>query len=337
MKKEVKVKTHTRRTKSGKTVTVRAHTAKHEIATKENSGREFRERLHREDIPFTLNDYKQWYHWDQENDPDNEVALRVEKMLIRQMGKRKYNKYFDELTEGYSPRGHIKMYRELVPAKTETTPKPKQERRRRNNIDEGVYNANLRKTLGESIRKENYTPVGLRKAYELGDESLIRIFENGLSAYMQGLRAKHSPIEFSDMVENSVKVSKTRMTELRRMLKSGHISESLGNSEMKAHQFILRECNKLRKNNFTPEKLPSDEIGNVPIESYYRGKRRTFTFPTVIRQPAGVSSQGRHPERFIAFDTAHGKIYVADSEKEATNFLRSVGISKDYITYLGVK
>ena len=65
------------------------------------------------DYGFTADEYKAWYHWDQDADPKNKTALKVEKALKKQMGTKAYNKYFDDLTDNYSARGHNKAFKGL--------------------------------------------------------------------------------------------------------------------------------------------------------------------------------------------------------------------------------
>ncbi len=135
MKKEKTIRTYQRHTKTGKVVTVKQHTAKYdaaealkEAAKKKGAGDEL-ENLKKkvkpekvkvekpvEDAPdygFTADEYKAWYHWDQDADPKNKSALKVEKALKKQMGTKAYNKYFDELTDSYSSRGHNKAFKGL--------------------------------------------------------------------------------------------------------------------------------------------------------------------------------------------------------------------------------
>lgn len=213
MQKEKKVRTYQRRTKSGKMVTVRAHTAKYdaaeeakELAKKKGSGDELEARKRKlameqlagkkaaeelerqkaeketEEEPnekkarkskkeeskketkkkaekkvrpvgagtngpeprakkttttkktastssepaFTQAEYKAWYHWDQENDPKNKSALKVAKALRAQMGRAAYNRYFNEMSDNYSARGHISAYKKLgsgsdAPTKSKST------------------------------------------------------------------------------------------------------------------------------------------------------------------------------------------------------------------------
>lgn len=135
MKKEKTIRTYQRRTKTGKVVTVKQHTAKYdaaealkEAAKKKGAGDEL-ENLKKkvkpekvkvekpaEDAPdygFTADEYKAWYHWDQDADPKNKSALKVEKALKKQMGTKAYNKYFDEMSDNYSARGHNKAFKGL--------------------------------------------------------------------------------------------------------------------------------------------------------------------------------------------------------------------------------
>lgn len=62
---------------------------------------------------ITAADYKAWYHWDKENDPKNKAALKVQKALKAKMGASAYRKYFNEMTDGYSSRGHISAFKKL--------------------------------------------------------------------------------------------------------------------------------------------------------------------------------------------------------------------------------
>ena len=214
MQKEKKVKSYTRRTKSGKTVTVRAHTAKYdaaeeakELAKKKGSGDELEMRKRKlameqlagkkaadileeklkekkygadgeltvgekskeekkskkkskddkvsekkvrpvgagtngpeprakktttkktastsSEPAFTQAEYKAWYHWDQENDPKNKSAMKVAKALRAQMGRAAYNRYFNEMSDNYSARGHISAYKKVGSLGGEESSTPK--------------------------------------------------------------------------------------------------------------------------------------------------------------------------------------------------------------------
>lgn len=133
MKKEKTVRTYQRRTKTGKLVTVKQHTAKYdaaemmkEAAKKKGAGEEL-EKLKKkaqvkptvepevkdDALGFTADEFKQWYHWDMENDPKNKAAKKVEKALKEKMGAKGYKQYFNEMTDGYSARGHNKAFKEI--------------------------------------------------------------------------------------------------------------------------------------------------------------------------------------------------------------------------------
>lgn len=125
MKKEKTVRTYQRRTKSGKMVTVREHKASYDAAEearkaaakKAGAGSELsKKKAVKEENPlgFSEADYKEWYHWDMENDANNEAALRVEKALTKKMGKKAYNKYLEDMSNSYTARGHKKAHQALL-------------------------------------------------------------------------------------------------------------------------------------------------------------------------------------------------------------------------------
>lgn len=125
MKKEKTVRTYQRRTKSGKMVTVREHKASYDAAEearkaaakKAGAGSELSKKkaaVEENPLGFSADDYKEWYHWDMEDDANNEAALRVEKALIKKMGKKAYNKYLEDMSNSYSARGHKKAHQALL-------------------------------------------------------------------------------------------------------------------------------------------------------------------------------------------------------------------------------
>lgn len=125
MKKEKTVRTYQRRTKFGKMVTVHEHKASYDAAEearkaaakKSGAGSELsKKKAVKEESPlgFSADDYKAWYHWDMEDDANNEAALRVEKALTKSMGKKAYNKYLEDMSNSYSARGHKKAHQSLL-------------------------------------------------------------------------------------------------------------------------------------------------------------------------------------------------------------------------------
>ena len=140
MKKEKQVKTYQRKTKSGKTTTVKAHTAKYDAADmakealkKAGAGKEFeKKKANKIDVSSEISpeDFKAWYHWDTDDDPKNEGALKAEKQLKKKLGTKGYKEFFDKATDSYSARGHNKAFKEVcsekgskVDAKTPKTEK----------------------------------------------------------------------------------------------------------------------------------------------------------------------------------------------------------------------
>lgn len=138
MKKEKKVRTYQRRTKTGKLVTVKQHTAKYDAAEKakemlkkKGAGDELSAKKKAKpvssagELDFSQADFKAWYHWDQENDPKNPAALKVEKALKAKMGAKGYRKYFNDMSDSYSARGHLKAYKECQSCGDKGGPKTK--------------------------------------------------------------------------------------------------------------------------------------------------------------------------------------------------------------------
>lgn len=162
MQKEKSVKSYTRRTKSGKTVVVHAYKAKYDaaeemrkaLAKKEGAGKELANRKKQVEQPipdnklgFSAEEFKAWYHWDTESDPKNKAALKVEKTLKKSMGAKAYKKFYDDMTDGYSARGHNKAFKGLESSlssqnKETTKSTPKKETTSKTTtspVDEGVF------------------------------------------------------------------------------------------------------------------------------------------------------------------------------------------------------
>lgn len=119
MQAEKKVKSYTRRTKSGKTVTVKAHTAKYEAADKKDAakkkgaGKELEDKKKTSivekselEAPFTKDEFKEWYEG-----TGSTADKKVAKALRKQLGRSGYRKFEDEAIDNYTPRGHSKMFK----------------------------------------------------------------------------------------------------------------------------------------------------------------------------------------------------------------------------------
>lgn len=177
MKKEKQVKSYTRKTKSGKVITVKSHTASYdaadkamEISKKAGAGDELKKKkASLEAIPLGLSkeDFKEWYHWDEEGDPNNEGAKRAEKALKKMLGASGYKKYYNEQTDSYSARGHVKAHKALLEAHTakdadSSSKKP-------SNLDVISYASYKGISPGEAVRQLSDPKV--KKSFEKLKES----------------------------------------------------------------------------------------------------------------------------------------------------------------------
>lgn len=137
MKKEKTVKSHTRKTKSGKVVVVRQHKAKYDASEKEKllkkkgAGEELENiRLSKEEtplveLPFTADEFKEWYQG-----TGSATDKKVAKALRSMLGRSGYRKLEDDAIDNYTPRGYNKMFKKLSmdntpkkeTAKVSTTP-----------------------------------------------------------------------------------------------------------------------------------------------------------------------------------------------------------------------
>lgn len=122
MKKEKTVKTHTRKTKSGKTVTVKQHTAKYdaveearEIVRKAGAGKEFEKAKTKlasdemYDLGFTQEEFAEWYEG-----TGSKADKKVEKILKKTLGKSAYEDLNDAAAEGYKKGGADRFFRKEV-------------------------------------------------------------------------------------------------------------------------------------------------------------------------------------------------------------------------------
>ena len=117
MKKETNVKAHTRRTKSGKTVTVKAHTQKYDAAEeaqkalkkKKGAGKELESR--RNDV--SIDDFQIWWNWDGEHTKENSAAIKVERALIKKLGDKAYKKFYSDVADSWTKNGYKKSFESL--------------------------------------------------------------------------------------------------------------------------------------------------------------------------------------------------------------------------------
>ena len=128
MKKEKQIKSYTRRTKSGKTVTVRAHSAKYDAADdlvkgllkKKGSDKELERAVDargvdtlinemadsgRLAVPVSKKEFRVWYH-----EPNSIAGKAAGKKLRSVLGSEEYKKLDETASSGYSTKGHFKLY-----------------------------------------------------------------------------------------------------------------------------------------------------------------------------------------------------------------------------------
>ena len=124
---EKNIKAHTRRLANGKTVMVRQHKATYEAADlvaqnigKKGAGNELAQKKadkeyidKMSELPFSQEEFAEWYNWDTEDDPNNKTAKAVEKHLKKILGRAGYKEFYDKLTDSWTPRGAKKAFKEL--------------------------------------------------------------------------------------------------------------------------------------------------------------------------------------------------------------------------------
>lgn len=122
MKKEKTVRAYQRRTKSGKVVTVRQHTAKYDaaedLAKEKGAGGELMEKkkslvkeaepAKEDDLGFTAEEFKEWYRG-----TGSAADKKVAKALRARLGRSGYRKFEDEAIDNYSSRGHLSMFKRV--------------------------------------------------------------------------------------------------------------------------------------------------------------------------------------------------------------------------------
>jgi hypothetical protein len=215
MKKEKQIKSYTRRTKSGKTVTVRAHSAKYDAADdlvksllkKKGSGKEFEHAVDtkgvdklinemadsgRLTIPVSKEEFRAWYH-----EPDSIAGKAAGKKLRSVLGSKEYKKLDETASSGYSTKGHSKLYGTL----------------------DGIINseANVSKRLdargksGKSAKpaEKATSEVGRKPVYSPLEE--VRLSKAGYRIGKDG----------ESIYKGNRKLDKNQVADLRRMLSRG--------------------------------------------------------------------------------------------------------------------
>lgn len=175
---------------------------------------------------FTSDEYKAWYHWDQEGDPKNKAANKVAKELRAKMGRSAYNKYFNEMSDKYSPRGHSGAFKKLGiisnAGDTSSTKKvsAKQAPPKKINLSKDEDVAALKKIVTNQTRKsmgygapaewwdkQKAKTAALRKSLRNKGVSTAEIKEMEKSFAKEYRKSKETPAE---KIKKSVEVSFTQ-------------------------------------------------------------------------------------------------------------------------------
>lgn len=178
MKKEKKIRTYQRRTKSGKTITVRAHTASYEaseknkeVTKKKGAGDELKKKksVVPADLGFTADEFKIWA-----NDLDAKEAKRIDKILVKKYGEKAVQKLADEINAGNS-RTYKAVFARL------SSEKPKESKKDRV-VDDFLSGKDVSKQLTEKKSSRKTTKVG-KGEYQTG----MKVANKKLSAKEQKL------------------------------------------------------------------------------------------------------------------------------------------------------
>lgn len=254
MKKEKQIKSYTRRTKSGKTVTVRAHSAKYDAADdlvksllkKKGSGKEFElavdtkgvDKLVNEMadsgrliVPVSKEEFRAWYH-----EPDSIAGKAAGKKLRSVLGSKEYKKLDETASSGYSTKGHSKLYGTLDGIiNSEANVSKRLDARGKS----GKSAKSAEKATSEIGRKPVYSPLEEVRLSKAG----YRIGKDGESLY-----------------KRNRKLDKNQVADLRRMLSRGGRASD-------------KEAAAIRKNNPHPtykdhegvERYASGEWQHLPV------------------------------------------------------------------------
>lgn len=235
MKKEKQIKSYTRRTKSGKTVTVRAHSAKYDAADdlvksllkKKGSGKEFElavdtkgvDKLVNEmadsgrlTVPVSKEEFRAWYH-----EPDSVAGKAAGKKLRSVLGSKEYKKLDETASSGYSTKGHSKLYGTL----------------------DGIINseANVSKRLdarGKSGKsaKPVYSPLEEVRLSKAG----YRIGKDGESIYKGSRKLSKDQVADLPVIKGKGSTGDSFITAAQQLARS----DSKGRSNKKALQTLVR-------------------------------------------------------------------------------------------------
>lgn len=188
MQKEKQVKSYQRRTKSGKVVSVKAHTAKYTAAeekakesarSKKGSGEELEKlkeakALSEKDLGFSMEDFAEWY-----NGTGSEVDKRVEKVLKKHLGKDGYKELNNYAADNYKRGGHKSMFKNLGDHFDRLKPKAAGSKETKVQKDASLglpkvgEKVKLANWMDHSQKKSSFEVIGVQKATKADKEADI--------------------------------------------------------------------------------------------------------------------------------------------------------------------
>lgn len=274
MEKKVFIKSYKRRTKSGKVVTVRSHSAKRDVGVSERSGagEEYiinlsGQKASLDNIPYNVQtfsdeDFRQWYNFNEWESPRSEWPKAVRKVDDRFkecMTKKNYDAFCAYVDSNWKARGHKKMLSKWVdyakegsPASTKKKPVPV------NKDIDGVTaerKERIVKNIRESMSSGSFrpTPHALSKAYQSGDKQLIKDVEDAVRDYINREGTKHP-----DALVSTIKNSESLIDFVAKQLKedalnklpktvSGNMIKVENENNLKAYKWVKAECERLLK------------------------------------------------------------------------------------------
>lgn len=281
MKKQVNVKAYKRRTKSGKIVTVKAHTAKRDVdaTQKPGAGDEYiinasGVKTSLDNIPYNVQtfsdeDFKEWYkfnEWDTPRSKWPKAVREVDDRLKQSMTKKNYDKYCAMVDESWSARGSMKALRQYSSYCKNGSPAQEKSKIKRSAVAstdtnkdiDGVTSerkAMIVKNIRESMSSGSFkpSPHALSKAYQSGDKQLIKDVEDAVRDYINREGTKHP-----EALDNTIKSAEFGIAYSRNQLKEENLNrlpKTLSTNMMKierennikAHEWIKAECKRLQK------------------------------------------------------------------------------------------
>lgn len=333
MKAEKKVKSYTRRTKSGKTVVVKAHTAKYEAADKKEatkkkgSGKEIEEIMNKKktpivekpepetEAPFTKEEFKEWYEG-----TGSAADKKVAKALRKQLGRSGYRKFEDEAIDNYTPRGHSKMFKRISDElggstskdsssktkKTTSIPKEPATIARLIDINErGLAKAKER----ASKYKYRWTNDNLSDdPDEVTMESVIKHTERELSSLKKGREAlKKGKLdeawkEFKNFGVKEEEIYGKRVADKREKARISKVHESLNNS---SSAMVTKKISEIQKE--LDKTIKRKEEGK---NYYWAGTEDNYYKEPISKKITYLKRQISHLEKAKA-DIQKGKITAA--------------------------